>query len=119
MNNIVGRKECGMLTFMWHKIQRLGRCNVTKIRLHLKYVQFWSLHNRKDVVVLQRVQKRFNTMLPGLEEFSYKETLDRLGMFCPDQASQRDNLIEVYIRDIVKIFSPWYGYQKQESISLR
>ena len=54
-------------------------------------VQFWSHYYRKDVIKLERVQKRFTRMLPRLDGLSYKERLDRLEHF-----SHRGNLIEVY-----------------------
>jgi len=54
----------------------------TLVRLHLEYcVQFWSPHYRKDVDALERVQKRFTRMLPGLEDMDYEERLNKLGLF--------------------------------------
>lgn len=38
----------------------------------------------KDVILLQRVQKRLARMLPKLEGLNYKEQLDRLGLFSMD-----------------------------------
>ena len=43
--------------------------------------QVWSPEYRKDSIKLERVQKRFTRMLPGLDGLSYKERLDRLGLF--------------------------------------
>ena len=46
----------------------------TLVRLHLEYcVQFWSPYYRKDIIKLERVEKRFTRMLPGLDD--YKERL--------------------------------------------
>ena len=54
----------------------------TLVRPHLEYcVQFWSPHYWKDVGALERVQKRFTRMLPGLEDISYEEMLDKLSLF--------------------------------------
>ena len=48
---------------------------------YLEYcVQFWSPYYRKDIIKLERVQKRFTRMLPGLDGLSFKERLDRLGL---------------------------------------
>ena len=44
-------------------------------------VQFWSPHYQKDVEALERVQKRFTRMLPGVEGISYEERLEKLGLF--------------------------------------
>eukprot|EP00061_Rhincodon_typus_P014564 g41652.t1 len=35
----------------------------------------------KNIIKLERVQKRFTKMLLGLEGLSYKERLDRMGLF--------------------------------------
>jgi len=50
------------------------------------------------------VQKRFTSMLPGLS-YSYKERLDRLGLFFLKLRRFRGDLIEVYkiMRGIDKV----------------
>eukprot|EP00061_Rhincodon_typus_P005615 g25343.t1 len=46
------------------------------VRLHLEYCeQFWALYLRKDVLVLEMVQKRFTRMIPGMEGLSHEEQL--------------------------------------------
>ena len=42
------------------------------------------------------MQKRFTRMLPGLDGLSYKERLDRLGLFSLECRRLRGDLIEVY-----------------------
>eukprot|EP00061_Rhincodon_typus_P009021 g32165.t1 len=42
-------------------------------------VQFWSSHYRKNVIGLERVQRRFTKMLPGTESLSYDKRQDRIG----------------------------------------
>ena len=69
----------------------------TLVRPHLEYcVQFWSPYYRKDIIKLERVQKRFTRMLPRLDGLSYKERLDRLGLFSLKRKRLRGDLIEVY-----------------------
>ena len=81
----------------------------TLVRLHFEYfVQFWSPYYRKDIIKLQRVQKRFTRMLPGLD--GLKERLDRLGLFSLERRRLRGDLIEVFkimrgIDQLVNIFS--------------
>ena len=45
---------------------------------------------------MERVRKRFSRMLPGLEGMSYKESLDKLGLFSLERQRLRGDLIEVY-----------------------
>eukprot|EP00061_Rhincodon_typus_P005605 g25314.t1 len=69
----------------------------TLVRPLLEYcVQFWLPSYRKGIIKLERVQKRFTRMLPGLEGLSYKEKLDRLGLFSREHRRLRSDLIEVY-----------------------
>eukprot|EP00061_Rhincodon_typus_P013127 g39305.t1 len=59
-------------------------------------VQFWSPCYRKDVVKLDRVQKRFTNMLSGLEGLYYREKLNWLGLFSLELQRLRGDLIELY-----------------------
>eukprot|EP00061_Rhincodon_typus_P011839 g37154.t1 len=69
----------------------------TLVRPHLEYcMQFWSLHYQKDVDALERVQKRFTRTLPGMEDFSNEEKLDRLRLFSLECRRSRGDLKEVY-----------------------
>jgi len=44
-------------------------------------IQFWSPQHKKDMDVLQRVQRRGTKMIRGLEYLSYKDRLRELGLF--------------------------------------
>ena len=59
-------------------------------------IQFWSPNYRKDIIKLERVQKRFTRMLPGLDGLSYKERLDGLGPFSLERRRLRGDLVEAY-----------------------
>eukprot|EP00061_Rhincodon_typus_P009304 g32711.t1 len=54
--------------------------------------QFWSPSYRKDIIKLERLQKRFTRMLPGMEGLSYNVRLDRLGLLSLECRRLRDIL---------------------------
>ena len=51
------------------------------VRSHLEYcVQVWSSHHKRDVELLERVQRRAIEMIRGLEYLSYEDRLRELGL---------------------------------------
>ena len=70
---------------------------VTMVRPHLEYAALiWSPHLKKDITLIENVQRRASKLVPGLKHLPYQSRLEQLGLPTLRFRRHRGDMIEVF-----------------------
>ena len=107
-----GNRILGMIKRTFSCKSKLIMKNLYKslVRPHLdSCVQAWRPHLKKDIEVLEKVQRRANKMVDGYRGMAYEERLKRVGLTTLEMRRERADLLEVF-----KILKGMEGLRREQ-----
>ena len=121
-------EQCGIAASKGNQILGLIRRNITYkekkliiplykaiVRPHLEYcIQAWRPYCKKDIDMLERIQRRATKMIPELRDLSYEERLKECGLTTLETRRLRGDQIEVF-----KIFNGYENIDRNMFFSLK
>ena len=100
--NMKVSEQCRISASKGNQILGMIRRNITYkekslIRPHLEYcIQAWSPYLRKDIDMLEKIQRRATKLIPGLRDLTYEERLKECGLTTLETRRLRGEQIEVF-----------------------
>ena len=83
--------------FVRFDIETFSIIYTTYIRPHLEYcIQAWATYYAKDILLLEKVQRRATKLVWGLKDVSYEERLERLKIVSLEERRLRGDLIQTF-----------------------
>ena len=109
-NNMKVSEQCRIAASKGNQVIGIIRRNITHnekslivplykaiVRPHLEYcIQAWDPHLRKDIDMLEKIQRRATKLIPGLRDLRYEERLKECGLTTPETRRLRGSNISVY-----------------------
>ena len=102
-NRILGLIRRNMLHKSKDVILRLYK---SLVRPHLEYcIQVWNPFLKRDIIILEKVQRRATKMISELKDLSYEQRLSKLGLISLEKRRVRGDLIQAFkiIKGIDKV----------------